>query len=134
MTKLVKSYSREQYHLLMYLIKMQADGGILPEMMIAFNAHIARIKKRIRNIQNREAYIPYGAIAYYDLRADAGYALTKTVFDYVFDEEEKQEYIKNNWCRCCSPYDCSGEWFTQNIEIYTTKDKTFVYEWSAINV
>ena len=108
MTKLVKSYSREQYHLLMYLLKMQADGGILPEMTIAFNAHIARIKKRIRNIQNREAYIPYGAIAYYDLRADAGYALTKTVFDYVFDEEEKQEYIKNNWCRCCSPYDCSG--------------------------
>jgi len=134
MTKLVKSYSREQYHLLMYLLKMQTDGGILPEMTEAFNDHIAKIKKRIRNIQNREAYIPYGAIAYYDLKADAGYALTKTVFDYVFDEEEKQEYIKNNWCRCCSPYDCSGEWFTQNIEIYTTKGKTFVYEWSAINI
>ena len=134
MTKLVKSYSREQYHLLMYLLKIQADGGVLPEMMDGFNNHIAEIKKRIRNITNRKTYMPYGAIAYCDLRADDGYALTKTVYDYVFDEEEKQEYIKDNWCRCSSLYDCSGEWFTQNIEIYTTKDKTFVYEWSAINI
>lgn len=46
----------------------------------------------------------------------------KEFFDVPFTEEEKKEFIENQWQRICSPYDCTGLCFSTSIRIFNFKE------------
>lgn len=41
----------------------------------------------------------------------------KEFYNEPFTEEEKREFIEENWQHIYSPYDCTGQWFTRYIVI-----------------
>ena len=46
----------------------------------------------------------------------------KEFFDEPFTEEEKEEFIEDQWRRIRSPYDCTGLSFTTSIRICNFKE------------
>lgn len=64
----------------------------------------------------------------------------KEFFDEPFTEEEKEEFIKDQWRRIYSPYDCTGLAFTQSIRICNFKEPnsfgamSVVYHFLALDV
>ena len=47
---------------------------------------------------------------------------TKEFFNTPFTDEEKDEFIEDQWQRICSPYDCTGKLFTTSIRICYFKE------------
>ena len=41
----------------------------------------------------------------------------KQFYDEPFTEEEKKEFIEENWVHIYSLYDCTGKWFTRYIVV-----------------
>ena len=69
---------------------------------------------------------------------DFDYCWTKEWFDSPFTEEEKQEYIEDNWIRINSPYDCTGKWFTSRIVVCNVNTsfgaKAVAYHFMSLDV
>lgn len=67
------------------------------------------IRKKLAEYNNRtddRHYTDGGESFYY-----------KEWFNYPFTEEDKQEYIEDNWVRINSPYSPTGRWFTSYIAV-----------------
>lgn len=64
----------------------------------------------------------------------------KEFFDEYFTEEEKEEFIEDQWRRIYSPYDCTGLAFTTSIRICNFKEpnsfgaKSVVYHFLSLDV
>lgn len=50
-----------------------------------------------------------------------------------WDEEEREEFIRDEWTYVHSPYDCSGEWFTWRIEVFNTLSGVVAYVFQAVD-
>lgn len=48
-------------------------------------------------------------------------------------DEEKERFIDDEWIHVTSPYDCSGQWFTQRIEVFNVPAGVVVYLFEAID-
>ena len=57
----------------------------------------------------------------------------KIILPFEMTEEEKEEYIEENWLHIYSMYDCTGETFTQDIKCFSVNGKTIVYHFKAID-
>lgn len=57
---------------------------------------------------------------------DGEHRWCKHYFSEPFTEEEKREWIRDEWWHINSPYDCTGQWFTFDISICNLKDGTSV--------
>ena len=57
-------------------------------------------------------------------------------YDGIWTEEEEQEYREANTWRICSPYDCTGQWFTRYISVFRIPalNRTIVYHAQALDV
>ena len=57
-------------------------------------------------------------------------------YDYLFTEEDEEEYREWNTWRICSPYDCTGQWFTRYISFFRIPalNKTIVYHSQGLDV
>lgn len=67
------------------------------------------IRKKLAEYNNRTDYRHYsedGESYYY-----------KEWFSYPFTEEDKQEYIEDNWQHINLPWSPTGKWFTRNIVV-----------------
>lgn len=64
----------------------------------------------------------------------------KEFFDKPFTEEEKEEFVENQWRRIHSAYDCTGLAFTTSIRICNFKEPnsfgamSVVYHFLALDV
>lgn len=64
----------------------------------------------------------------------------KEVYDWVFTDEDKEEYKEENWEHWYNPYndgrDCTGVWFTSYISIFPLPKvgKTIVYHFQSCDV
>lgn len=64
----------------------------------------------------------------------------KEVYDWVFTDEDKEEYKEENWEHWYNPYndgrDCTGVWFTSYISIFPLPKvgKTIVYHFQCCDV
>lgn len=64
----------------------------------------------------------------------------KEFFNTPFSEEEKEEYIENEWRHIYSPWDCTGQVFTTDIKIINFKEPnslgkmSVVYHFMALDV
>lgn len=64
----------------------------------------------------------------------------KEVYDWVFTDEDKEEYKEENWEHWYNPYgdgrDCTGVWFTSYILIFPLPKvgKTIVYHFQNCDV
>jgi len=128
MVKIKQSAQRDIYISMNFLTQFLLENGVT-DKQITENETIQNYKFRLRQLNK-------GIINYFDFVKDCGYGdmITKKIFDYAFSEEDKADYINDNWARCCSPYDCSCERFTTDIKIFVIGNKTFVYEWSSLNI
>ena len=64
----------------------------------------------------------------------------KEFFDMPFTEEEKEEFIENQWRHIYSPYDCTGLTFSTSIRIFNFKEpnsfgaRAVVYHFLGLDV
>ena len=64
----------------------------------------------------------------------------KEWYNSPFTDQEKYEYMENEWIRIYSPYDCTGKWFTQSIRICNLKEpnsfgaRSVVYHFMGLDV
>ena len=58
------------------------------------------------------------------------------VYDYLFTEEDEEDYREWNTWEVHSPYDCTGEWFTHYISIFRIPElnRTIVYHSQGLDV
>lgn len=87
---------------------------------------IAReFKRDIRKIlKPMGKYNPFEENVYYsynDTNLADGKYYTKEFFKFSFSEEEKEEFIKEQWRHINCPWDCTGKTFTQRIAICNFK-------------
>ena len=47
--------------------------------------------------------------------------------------EEIKQYKLDEWVHVTSPYDCSGQWFTQRIEVFNVPSGVVVYYFEGID-
>lgn len=73
---------------------------------------IKHIKKSIREKYKRDG-IKYYDYIYYDVNAEC---IIETIKKPLMNEEEKQLFIDDNELTICSPYDCTGQLFTNYIK------------------
>jgi hypothetical protein len=65
---------------------------------------------------------------------------TKEFFEQTFSDEDKEEFIKDQWRHICSPYDCTGLRFTTSIRIINFKEpnsfgaRSVVYHFMGLDV
>lgn len=65
---------------------------------------------------------------------------SKEFFKYPFTEEDKEEFIKDQWQYIYSPYDCTGLRFTKYIRIFNFKEpnsfgaRSVVYHFMGLDV
>lgn len=64
----------------------------------------------------------------------------KEFFDMPFTEEEKEEFIEDQWRHIYSPFDCTGQSFTRYISIFNFKEpngfgaRSVVYHFLSLDV
>lgn len=128
---LSKKELRSRYNLLRELEHMAIQYGKPIELVGK------QIKKEIRDTykeQSRQLEEPqphyndeYGESCWY-----------KEWFSEPFTEEEKREWIEDHWITINSPYDCTGKWFTQSIQIFNVNTsfgaKSVVYYYMGRDV
>lgn len=62
-------------------------------------------------------------------------SFVKSIFPGThFTEEEKREYINEEWMHINSPYDCTGRWFTIDIKIFDRPEGTLVYHIKGLDI
>lgn len=118
----------EKYRLLYFFLNLYNEQGI--DTVKAEN--IIKYKHEIRRLLSykKSKFEPV-----YTHREHYGESIiTKKVFDWEFDDEDKEWYRENEWMRCTSPYDCSGQWFTTDIKFFIANGKTYMYEWLSIDI
>ena len=82
---------------------------------------VAPFKKEIRQIMRPLNVDPFEETYHY--RDDYGESYyIKEFFEYPFTEEDKEEFIEDQWRRICSPYDCTGLAFSTSIRIFNFKE------------
>lgn len=94
------------------------------------------IKRKIRNLLARNDHSPK-----FHYRDDSGESFWfKEYFNTTFSDEEKEEYIENEWVEINSPYDCTGRAFSTSIKIINFKEPnslgkmSVVYHFMALDV
>lgn len=98
-----------------------------------FNAEIAHdflVKCRKRDRLNMPSERSHTVICYSD-HYDSW--IEKTVYPYVFTEEDIEEYVEENWMHIYSAYDCTGRTFTRDIRCFPMNGKTIVYHFKGID-
>lgn len=97
------------------------------------------LKRDIRRIMKPLNTDPFEEIWHYrDEYGDSCY--TKEFFDVTFTEEEKEEFIKDQWRHIYSLYDCTGKLFTTSIRVINFKEpnsfgaKSCVYHFMSRDV
>lgn len=64
----------------------------------------------------------------------------KEFFKYHFTEEDKEEFIEDQWQHIYNPYDCTGLRFTKSIRIFNFKEpngfgaRSVVYHFMGLDV
>lgn len=51
-----------------------------------------------------------------------------------WSEEEMEEYVRESWEYVRVPWDCSGETFTQDINVFNTPAGVVVYHFKALDI
>ena len=91
-----------------------------------------RLRSKIKQYNNRNSederhYTSDGEGYYY-----------KEWFSYPFTEEDKQEYIEDNWVHINAPWSPTGEWFTRNIVVCNVNGsengKSVAYHFMSLDV
>ena len=105
----------KMYELVKWIIE---DSDLTQEQKLKLTRDI---KKDIRKIMKPLNTDPFDPVYHYnDTYFDSYYI--KEFFGSTFTEEEKKEFIEDQWRRICSPYDCTGQTFTQRIVICNFKE------------
>ena len=115
MTYREKEELRGDIAILKVLEKWMIEKGIpRDEYLKKLEKHKKRIRQKLKDIYERDENneIVFGADEYGE-----GW-IEKEWYDSPFTEEEKEEYIENNWRRIHSAFDCTGQSFTRWISIF----------------
>ena len=125
---------RKDYELLQDLIELCTQSNVNKEKRMK---GVATFKRQLRDNlarynerneeQNQIHYSEDGESCWY-----------KEYFSSPFTEEEKREYIKENWIRINSPYDCTGQRFTTHIAVFNVETsfgaKSVAYHFLGLDV
>lgn len=124
---------KQKYELIKFV--METD-----DMNIEKKLNIVKpFKKEIRQYMKPLNTDPF--VETYHYRDEYGESFyIKEFFEYPFTEEDKEEFIEDQWRRIYSPYDCSGLSFTQSIRIFNFKEpnsfgaRSVVYHFLSLDV
>lgn len=104
---------RQDYEWLHDIMTLEVKGYEIPleqrlKMAEPFKRKIREKLKRYNNRKTEDEihYSEDGESCWY-----------KRYYNTPFTEEEKQEFIEDNWKYINSPYDCTGHWFTRHIAV-----------------
>ena len=77
---------------------------------------LSSTEKLKREVRQRIAYAnAYPQERHYSEDGESYYY--KEWFDYPFTEEDKQEFIEDNWVHINAPWSPTGRWFTSHIAV-----------------
>lgn len=106
-----KEEIRKDISLLRSLIDLEIE-----DYGISFNQHLKSIvglkkliRKKLADYNNREDDVHYSE--------DGESCWWKEYFDEPFTEEEKREFIEDNWRHINLPWSPTGQWFTSHIAV-----------------
>ena len=105
-----KEELRNEISLIRELMNIQVEG-YNPSRQQRLKS-VENFKKRIREKLKR--YNEADDIHYSE---DGESYYYKEWFDYPFTEEDKQEFIEDNWVYINAPYSPTGRWFTSHIAV-----------------
>lgn len=125
---------REKYKLVKWVMKDCNDLDLEKRLNI-----VAQTKREIRQCMKPLNTDPFAETYHYkDEYGD--YFYTKEFFECPFTEEDKEEFIKEQWQHIYSPYDCTGLNCTKSIRIFNLKEpnsfgaRSVVYHFMAKDV
>lgn len=104
----------KQYYIIIKWI-MEDDNLTLEQKL----KHTKEFKRDIRRICRPLKVDPFEETTHSQGHLESYYI--KEFFDVPFTEEEKEEFIKEQWRHINCPWDCTGLAFTQRIEICNFK-------------
>ena len=93
---------------------------------------VKKFKRAIRCYNQKQLdIINYRYTGNYTMYFDFDYKVVKRVYNWLFSERDKEQYIDGNWLNLHSCYDCSGLWFTNDIIFcrIPAENKTIVLEY-----
>lgn len=82
---------------------------------------LENVKRDLRRVLKPLDTDPFKETYHYQDEYGESYYI-KEFFDMPFTEEEKEEFVKDQWRRIYSPYDCTGKSFTRCIRICNFKE------------
>ena len=97
---------------------------------------VEHLKREIRKIIARSNDKYPEEVRHYSSDGESYYY--KVWFDYPFTEEDKQEYIEDNWQHINLPWSSTGQWFTRNIVVCNVNGskngRAVVYHFMGLDV
>lgn len=108
--------TKQKYELIKWIMEECKEFDLKKRLEI-----VAPYKKEIRAHIKSTSFDPFEETYHYrDEYGDSYYI--REFFEYPFTEEDKEEFIEDQWRRICSPYDCTGLSFTTSIRIFNFKE------------
>ena len=111
---------RKEYFLINWIMNSPESKslGLTREQKLKFTKYS---KEQIRKYMKPLNTDPFAETYHYRDEYGESY-YTKEFFKYPFTEEEKEEFIEDQWRRINSPWDCTGMVFTTSIRICNFKE------------
>lgn len=111
---------RKEYLLIKWIMDSPESKslGLTHEQKLKFTRYS---KEKIRQYMKPLNTDPFEETFHYSDEY-GGYFYSKEFFRHPFTEEEKEEFIKDQWIYVNSPYDCSGQILTRSISVCNFKE------------
>ena len=126
-----KEELRNEISLIRELMNIQVEG-YNPSRQQRLKS-VESFKKRIREKLKR-----YNEVDDIHYSEDGESYYYKEWFDYPFTEEDKQEFIEDNWVHINAPWSPTGRWFTSHIAVCNVETsfgaKAVAYHFMSLDV
>lgn len=124
-----KMTDRQKYEFIYRLENLIGEFSVFTDEDFPLQKRLAITKDTKQDLRRRNKPIDFDKCDCEVFDDDGTSWIVKEWFDYVFNEDDIEEYVKSEWMCVDSWYDCTGETFTRFIKIFPLPkaNKTIVY-------